>query len=99
MYFGFVEFQSGKRPYTPDDVFVWKFREEKCLSCGLRVPEPELEHGPHRHVSGCFVALFGFICGHQLWVYKCPLHVCLCRVSVPERGLPVATSGNAFPFS
>lgn len=61
------------------------------------MPDPELERGPHGEGPVSFVVLFGFICGHYLQVYKCPFHVCLRRVSVPERELPVAKSGTVFP--
>ena len=37
-YFRVLELQSRKRSCMFDDVFIWKFREGKCLSCRLRVP-------------------------------------------------------------
>lgn len=94
-----LNFKAEKELTHLIDVFICKFSEKKCLACSHRAPDPELEDGPHGKGSVCSMVLFGFLCGHYLCVYKRALHVCLCRVSVPERELPVANSGIAFSFS
>ena len=83
------DFKAGKDPARSMDVFICKFREERCAACSHGVPDPELEHGPHRKVSLCFIVI---IC-------ICPSHVCPCQRSVPERErASTGQSGHCFSF-